>query len=104
MATAQVNTRTQRLPPRSEYRFELEQGERISLRLIPGSGDAEIFGAEMVAGEKFYAFGDESRVAVSSWKGAELEMSILWWRGSERGRCCAREVSTSINAWTPLKM
>lgn len=68
--------RTQQLPARSEYRFELEPGERISLRLVPQTGDAEVFGAELLPGaDKWYAFGDEAKVAVTTWSGCTLEMS-----------------------------
>jgi polyribonucleotide 5'-hydroxyl-kinase len=71
-------TRTQRLTARSEFRFELEPGERISLRLVPDSGDAEVFGAELVPGkERWYAFGDEAKAAISTWAGCELEMSTV---------------------------
>lgn len=69
-------TRTQQLPARSEYRFELEANERLSLRLVPHTGDAEVFGAELLPGaDKWYAFGEEAKVAVSSWGGCTLEMS-----------------------------
>ncbi|CAD6927732.1 unnamed protein product [Tilletia controversa] len=70
-------TRRQRIPPRSEFRFELEPGERISFRLVPSSGgDAECFGAPLVAGEgRWYPFGEEAKAAIASWTGAELEMS-----------------------------
>ncbi|KAK0536507.1 Cleavage polyadenylation factor subunit clp1 [Tilletia horrida] len=75
-ATLALPTRRQRLPPRSEFRFELEPGERISFRLLPQSGDAEVFGAPLVAGEgRWYPFGEEAKAAVASWTGAELEMS-----------------------------
>ncbi|KAK0559057.1 Cleavage polyadenylation factor subunit clp1, partial [Tilletia horrida] len=74
-ATLALPTRRQRLPPRSEFRFELEPGERISFRLLPQSGDAEVFGAPLVAGEgRWYPFGEEAKAAVASWTGAELEM------------------------------
>ncbi|KAK0535669.1 Cleavage polyadenylation factor subunit clp1 [Tilletia horrida] len=75
-AALALPTRRQRLPPRSEFRFELEPGERISFRLLPQSGDAEVFGAPLVAGEgRWYPFGEEAKAAVASWTGAELEMS-----------------------------
>ncbi|PWN51580.1 hypothetical protein IE53DRAFT_410064 [Violaceomyces palustris] len=82
--SASTSTRRINLPPRSEYRFELEGSERISLRLLTKqqansgeSEDAEIFGAEMVGGtqERWYPFGDEAKVAVSSWNGAEIELA-----------------------------
>ncbi|KAE8258423.1 hypothetical protein A4X13_0g1701 [Tilletia indica] len=54
-------TRRQHIPPRSEFRFELEPGERISFRLVPGlGGDAECFGAPLVAGSAtFESISDE---------------------------------------------
>lgn len=61
------------LPPCSEYRFELEPNERFSIKLI--SGQAEIFGAELVC-EKWYGFQDEAKGALSTWNGAQIEMSI----------------------------
>lgn len=71
------------LPPRSEYRFELEPQERLSIRLVQNrtqageEPDAEIFGAELVGGtqERWYPFGDEAKAAVSSWRGAEIEIA-----------------------------
>lgn len=63
------------LPPRSEYRFELEPGERLAIRLVPGSGDAEIFGAELwPRDDKWYIFGGEAKGCVCSWKGCRIEV------------------------------
>lgn len=63
------------LPPRSEYRFELEAGERLSIRLVPDSGDAEIFGASLLAGnDRWYTFGEEAKACVCSWNGCQLEL------------------------------
>ena len=75
------------LPPLSEWRFELEKGELISVRLAgPYEGpnakrssppDAEVFGAELTMAEgRWYPFGDEAKGVVSSFNGATLEMSI----------------------------
>ncbi|WFD42107.1 polynucleotide 5'-hydroxyl-kinase [Malassezia psittaci] len=68
------------LPPRSEYRVELEANEALSVRFISeGSGnygDAEVFGAPLIGGsqERWYTFGNEAKFAFSSWGGAELEL------------------------------
>lgn len=64
------------LPPRSEYRFELEQGQRQAIRLVPGTGDAEIFGAGLYAKDAggWYVFGDEVKACVCSWNGCEIEL------------------------------
>jgi polyribonucleotide 5'-hydroxyl-kinase len=70
--------RTQQLPPRSEYRFELEANERLSIRLVPDSGDANVFGAELIPGttsERWYTFGDECKACVSSLLGCQLELA-----------------------------
>lgn len=81
----ETQTRRVYLPPRSEYRFELEPSEQLSIRLLPNplaqtpneQPDAEIFGAELVGGsqERWYPFGDEVKAAVSSWRGAEIEIA-----------------------------
>lgn len=64
------------LPPRSEYRFELEAGQRQAIRLVPGTGDAEIFGAELFAKDQggWYVFGDEVKACVCTWNGCEIEL------------------------------
>ncbi|SPO45242.1 Protein CLP1 [Moesziomyces antarcticus] len=95
------------LPPRSEYRFELEPHERISIRLVQNrtpSGqepDAEIFGAELVGGsqERWYPFGDEAKAAVSSWKGAELEIA-----GTASTEYLADEPSPVYTAYSNLHL
>lgn len=95
------------LPPRSEYRFELEPHERLSIRLVQGrtqSGedpDAEIFGAELVGGsqERWYPFGDEAKAAVSSWRGAEIEVA-----GSASTEYLAEEPSPVYTAYSNLHL
>lgn len=70
--------RTQQLPPRSEYRFELEANERLSIRLVPESGDANVFGAEFIPGttsERWYTFGDECKACISTLMGCQLELA-----------------------------
>lgn len=69
--------RTQQLSPRSEFRFELEPTERLSVRLVPGSGDANVFGADLIAGttaERWYTFGDEAKACIGSLHGCTLEV------------------------------
>lgn len=70
------------LPPRSEYRFELDTGETLAVRVVPDPltgviGDAEVFGAPLATGgqERWYTFGNEAKVAISSWGGAEIEIA-----------------------------
>ncbi|CBQ73472.1 related to Pre-mRNA cleavage complex II protein Clp1 [Sporisorium reilianum SRZ2] len=95
------------LPPRSEYRFELEPHERLSIRLVQNrtqSGDepdAEIFGAELVGGtqERWYPFGDEAKAAVSSWRGAEIEIA-----GSASTEYLADEPSPVYTAYSNLHL
>ena len=72
------------LPPRSEYRFELDTGETLAVRVVPDPltgviGDAEVFGAPLATGgqERWYTFGNEAKVAISSWGGAEIEVAGL---------------------------
>ena len=69
------------LPPRSEHRIELDAGEAVAIRFVPDPisghyGDAEVFGAPLVAGsqERWYTFGNEAKFAISSWGGAEVEI------------------------------
>lgn len=95
------------LPPRSEYRFELEPHERLSIRLVQGrtqtgeEPDAEIFGAELVGGsqERWYPFGDEAKAAVSSWRGAEIEIA-----GSASTEYLADEPSPVYTAYSNLHL
>lgn len=70
------------LPPRSEYRFELEADEALSIRFVSDPlaghyGDAEIFGAPLISGtqERWYAFGNEAKATISSWGGGEIELA-----------------------------
>ncbi|KAJ1018462.1 hypothetical protein NDA18_006613 [Ustilago nuda] len=95
------------LPPRSEYRFELEPQERLSIRLVQNGTqageepDAEIFGAELVVGtqERWYPFADEAKAAVSSWKGAEIEIA-----GSASTEYLADEPSPVYTAYSNLHL
>lgn len=76
-----TSSRLVRLPPRSEYRIELDAGESVAIRFVPDPmtghyGDAEVFGAPLVAGtqERWYTFGNEAKFAISSWGGADIEI------------------------------
>jgi len=76
--TSSAGIRTQQLPPRSEYRFELEANERLSIRLVPETGDANVFGAELIPGtssERWYTFGDECKACISTLMGCQLELA-----------------------------
>ncbi|WFD35642.1 polynucleotide 5'-hydroxyl-kinase [Malassezia cuniculi] len=75
-------TRRVVLPPRSEYRFELDAGEALSVRLVADPitgrrGDAEVFGMSLSTGgqEKWHTFGHEVRASINSWGGAEIEIA-----------------------------
>ncbi|WFD18330.1 polynucleotide 5'-hydroxyl-kinase [Malassezia caprae] len=78
--TSEAPRRVQ-LPPRSEYRIELDSNESVAIRFVSNAltghyGDAEVFGAPLVAGtqERWYTFGNEAKFAISSWGGAEIEI------------------------------
>ena len=85
------NTQEWVLKPESEYRFELDPGTALAIKVqqfLPPAhstsnillqliqGKAEIFGAELVTG-KYYLFGVECKAAVFTWKGGTIEMSEL---------------------------
>ena len=70
----EAGTRRVQLPPRSEYRIELDAGEYVAIRFVSDPisghyGDAEVFGAPIVAGsnERWYTFGNEAKFAITSW-------------------------------------
>jgi polyribonucleotide 5'-hydroxyl-kinase len=56
-----------------ELRLELDKGEAVTVRLL--SGTAEVFGLELVL-HADYPFGDEAKVAIFSWRGCDLEISL----------------------------
>ncbi|KAI0797538.1 hypothetical protein C8Q75DRAFT_738679 [Abortiporus biennis] len=60
------------LNPESEYRFELDPGTSLAIKLI--HGQAEIFGAELLDG-KNYIFYEECKAAVYTWRGCTLEVT-----------------------------
>ncbi|KAH9035396.1 Clp1-domain-containing protein [Lactarius pseudohatsudake] len=57
----------------TEYRFELDPGSSLAIRLLRGF--AEVFGAELAEG-KYYLFGHECKAAVFTWQGCTIEMSF----------------------------
>ncbi|KAH0583571.1 hypothetical protein H2248_009194 [Termitomyces sp. 'cryptogamus'] len=62
------------LEPESEYRFELDPGTTLAIKLL--RGHAEIFGSELAEGKQ-YLFGSECKAAVFTWRGCTIEMSPL---------------------------
>ncbi|KAH8826944.1 Pre-mRNA cleavage complex II protein Clp1-domain-containing protein [Flagelloscypha sp. PMI_526] len=59
------------LQPQTEYRFELDAGTSLAIKLVHGF--AEVFGLELAEG-KPYLFGSESKAAVFSWQGCTIEV------------------------------
>ncbi|THG93470.1 hypothetical protein EW026_g7775 [Hermanssonia centrifuga] len=57
-----------------EYRFELDPGTSLAIKLV--QGHAEIFGAELAEG-KTYLFYEECKAAVFTWQGCTIEMSFI---------------------------
>ncbi|EPS95186.1 hypothetical protein FOMPIDRAFT_1054431 [Fomitopsis schrenkii] len=68
-----ANTRQWNLDPCTEYRFELDPGTTLAIKLI--YGHAEIFGAELADGAT-YLFGLECKAAVYTWQGCTIEISL----------------------------
>ncbi|KAN0140801.1 Pre-mRNA cleavage complex II protein Clp1 domain containing protein [Lactarius tabidus] len=60
------------LDPESEYRFELDPGSSLAIRLLKGF--AEVFGAELAEG-KYYLFGHECKAAIFTWQGCTIEVT-----------------------------
>ncbi|TDL25011.1 Clp1-domain-containing protein [Rickenella mellea] len=60
------------LDPETEYRFELDQGTTLAVKLT--RGHAEIFGAELAEG-KTYLFGSECKAAVFTWQGCTIQVT-----------------------------
>ncbi|KAI0705931.1 Pre-mRNA cleavage complex II protein Clp1-domain-containing protein [Cytidiella melzeri] len=65
-------TRDWTLNAESEYRFELDPGTSLAIKLV--RGQAEIFGAELVEG-KTYLFYEECKAAVFTWLGCTMEIT-----------------------------
>ncbi|KAF8633843.1 hypothetical protein AX15_001217 [Amanita polypyramis BW_CC] len=60
-----------KLEPETEYRFELDPGTSLAIKLVEGY--AEIFGFELVEGRS-YLFGSECKAAVYTWQGCTIEV------------------------------
>ncbi|KIM55025.1 hypothetical protein SCLCIDRAFT_1221427 [Scleroderma citrinum Foug A] len=60
------------LEPETEYRFELDPGSSLVIKLI--RGNAEIFGAELAEG-KTYLFAFECKAAVFTWRGCTIQVT-----------------------------
>ncbi|CCM00528.1 uncharacterized protein FIBRA_02562 [Fibroporia radiculosa] len=67
-----VHVRQWQLEPETEYRFELDPGNSLAIKLV--DGQAEIFGAELAEGS-IYVFGMECKAAVYTWQGCTIEMT-----------------------------
>ncbi|KAL0946785.1 hypothetical protein HGRIS_012958 [Hohenbuehelia grisea] len=60
------------LEPETEYRFELDPGTSLAVKLL--RGQAEVFGAEL-AEAKPYLFGCECKAAIFTWQGCTIEVT-----------------------------
>jgi len=67
-----IETREWTLDPETEYRFELDPGTSLAIKLV--HGQAEIFGAELAEG-KPYLFGSECKAAIFTWQGCTIEVT-----------------------------
>ncbi|KAJ7775183.1 Pre-mRNA cleavage complex II protein Clp1-domain-containing protein [Mycena metata] len=63
---ASIESKEWTLDPETEYRFELDPGTSLAVKLI--RGHAEVFGAELAA-NKPYLFGSECKAAIFTWRG-----------------------------------
>jgi len=66
------NTKEWVLEPETEYRFELDPGSSLAIKVL--KGHAEVFGAEFADG-KYYLFGHECKAAVFTWQGCTIEVT-----------------------------
>ncbi|KAF5386906.1 hypothetical protein D9615_001595 [Tricholomella constricta] len=67
-----TSTKEWHLEPETEYRFELDPGTSLAIKLV--RGHAEVFGAELAEGKQ-YLFGSECKAAIFTWKGCTVEIS-----------------------------
>ncbi|KAJ6624529.1 Pre-mRNA cleavage complex II protein Clp1-domain-containing protein [Mycena sp. CBHHK59/15] len=67
-----IETKEWTLDPETEYRFELDPGTSLAVKLI--RGHAEVFGAELAA-KKPYLFGSECKAAIFTWRGCTIEVT-----------------------------
>ncbi|KAL4077286.1 hypothetical protein V8B97DRAFT_2004165 [Scleroderma yunnanense] len=63
---SEAETKDWVLEPETEYRFELDPGSSLAIKLI--RGNAELFGAELAEG-KTYLFAFECKAAIFTWQG-----------------------------------
>ncbi|KAI6127761.1 Pre-mRNA cleavage complex II protein Clp1-domain-containing protein [Pisolithus croceorrhizus] len=76
---SQADTKEWVLEPETEYRFELDPGTSLAIKVCQSNngqlsrGNAEIFGAELAEG-KTYLFGFECKAAVFTWQGCTIVM------------------------------
>ncbi|KAI0006202.1 Pre-mRNA cleavage complex II protein Clp1-domain-containing protein [Russula compacta] len=66
------NTKELALGPETEYRFELDPGNTLAIKIL--KGHAEVFGAELADG-KYYLFGHECKAAIFTWRGCTIEVT-----------------------------
>ncbi|KAJ7047121.1 Pre-mRNA cleavage complex II protein Clp1-domain-containing protein [Mycena alexandri] len=69
---ASIESKEWTLDPETEYRFELDPGTSLAVKLI--RGHAEVFGAELAA-NKPYLFGSECKAAIFTWRGCIIEVT-----------------------------
>ncbi|KAF8211880.1 Pre-mRNA cleavage complex II protein Clp1-domain-containing protein [Mycena galopus ATCC 62051] len=69
---APIESKEWTLDPETEYRFELDPGTSLAIKLI--RGHAEVFGAELAA-NKPYLFGSECKAAIFTWRGCIIEVT-----------------------------
>lgn len=99
-SSSSLPRRIQEIPARTEYRFELEPSERIAVRLVAeAGGKADVFGHELSAAtsDRWYSFGDEAKVAISSLTGCQIEIV-----GQVSTEYLADETSPNFTSWSNL--
>ncbi|RDB21156.1 mRNA cleavage and polyadenylation factor CLP1 [Hypsizygus marmoreus] len=67
-----ADTKEWNLEPETEYRFELDPGTSLAIKLV--HGHAEVFGSEVAEG-KWYLFGSECKAAIFTWQGCTIEVA-----------------------------
>jgi len=96
------------IQPLHEFRIELEKGEAVSIKLL--NGTAEIYGHELTPNLE-WPLGEEVKVAVYSWTGAEvvslssdsMEQGDRDCRGRTIARCHERAARLQIWSFQYLK-
>ncbi|KAI5124303.1 hypothetical protein M0805_008911 [Coniferiporia weirii] len=71
MSDADQETKEWVLDPGTEYRFELDPGVTLAVKIV--RGNAEVFGAELSDGVT-HLFGSECKAAVFTWQGCTLQI------------------------------